>query len=264
MKKQLIIIIILLLGVGGMYWMAMRSGVTQVAQTTEDISNGEAVSAETIEVAPKDISVGIYDPLDEPSALTKLLEKRLKGLGYSVAVVKDEGNAEANSERVTVLFKPDAKDKLATLKQKGIASAIVRQIESGALSQDLVIATWSIDDIDWGDMAAELDAFRNMDPASVGIQVLNAGAATGEAGRIVDVLKSAGYVQANGESADSEVTGPAIVYYQRNFRTVAKKMVSLLTSNGYADVTYRSRQDQATPIVVVLTAGAPTSTAPGL
>lgn len=262
MKKQLIIIGILLLGVAGMYWMAVRSGVTSVDQTNTDISNGENAPAETVLVEPKDISVGIYDPSEEPSTVTKLLEKRLKSFGYQVTVVKDEGAAEANSERVTVLFTSAAKDKLVTLKQKGIASAVVRQIETGTISRDIVIAAWSINDIDWGDMDAELDAFRNVNPETVGIMVLNAGAPTGEAGRIVDVLKGAGYTQATGESAESAVTGPATVYYQRNFRSVARKMISLLGSNGYQDATYRARQDQATPIVVVLTAGTPTSTSP--
>ncbi|MBI4090650.1 MAG: LytR C-terminal domain-containing protein [Candidatus Komeilibacteria bacterium] len=262
MKKQLIIIGILLLGIGGMYWMAVRSGVASVDLTNTDTVNGENAPAETILVEPKDISVGIYDPAEEPSAVTKLLEKRLQSLGYRVSVVKDEGAAEANSERMTVLFTSAAKDKLVTLKQKGIASAVVRQIESGSISYDLVMAAWSIDDIDWGDMEAELGTYRDVKPESVAVLVLNAGAETGEAGRIADVLKGAGYTQAAGESAESEATGPSVVYYQRNFRTVAKKIVTFLRANGYADATYRARQDQTMPIVIVLTAGTPTSTAP--
>lgn len=263
MKKQLIIIVLILLAVGGMVLLSVQSGVKQAqpegADTPGQTSNG---AVENSVVAPSDISVGIFDPKDEPSEATRLLEARLTALGYKVTIVKTADAEQAASERVTLLFRAGAEDTLTTLKLQGIAAAVVRQIESSTIEQDILIVAWSFEDIDWG-TEADLDTLRNVSPESVAILVLNAGAETGEAGRIADVLKNAGYTQAVGESSENEVTGPAVVYYRRNFRSIAKKLVPLLKSNGYADATYRARENQAAPLVIVLTAGIPTTTPSG-
>ncbi|MEK7583687.1 MAG: hypothetical protein AAB490_00445 [Patescibacteria group bacterium] len=62
----------------------------------------------------------------------------------------------------------------------------------------------------------------------------------------------AGYTQVTAENSEASVAEPAIVYYQRNYREVAKQVVALLKKNGYLSASYRYRFRQGAPIVIEL------------
>lgn len=234
--------------------LAFQKPSTPSAQEQGLVEAGaEDSSIQIVDRDPAGISVGIVDTAPEATSATKLLEQRLKAIGFTVSIMQNHPNAaQAGSDLMTVLYAPGEASAVDVLQRTAAMTGVIRRFEYGAKDPTLVIAAWSLDDILWGDQSAEAQKLMDIDPGSVGVTVLNSGAASGEAGRIADVLKTKGYALAEGVTGDSELIGDSIVYYQRNFRSTAKKIVSMLRENGFPNVTYRARQNQDVPIVIEL------------
>src|SRR3989344_1170056 len=108
MKKILVILIVLVLGLVGL-------GIGgAIAQGPRQFSDGRSVDAsgETIEgspsLKPTEVRVGILDPGTEPSAATSLLVKRFRDAGYDTTVLADQPvSSELVRRQTTVRLKRD-------------------------------------------------------------------------------------------------------------------------------------------------------------
>ncbi len=261
MKKYIFIIlgcvVIVLIALG---FMSSGGKLDQAPGSTDGQPADQASQQEARK--PEDIKVAIYDPADEPSALTKLLESRLKSIGYQVSITKIlPDSAEAQSNLTTLLLHSSMQSSMTTLQHTFLHSSLVRQILNESFAEDVLIAVWNVEDISWGDQADEAHRLALPEPASVSIVTYNAGAASGAAGAFVDVLKAQGYTQAQAENTDTVLKGASIIYYKQGYKESAKKMMELLKAQGYSDRTYRARQDQPAALVIMLAPPSNTATA---
>jgi len=222
--------------------------------------SADALAEEEDRIKPWDITLGIYDPAEEPTKLTKLLESRLKELGFKVTILLELVDpAAGRQERTTLLYRSNTEDKLEVVIDKVINSTLFRRGENQAIEQDVIITTWSIDDINWGSFSDLADEYNSPSPKNVSVLVLNAGAEPGTAGKIAILLNEEGYDQAEALNADEQTSPkPILIYYQRNYKKVAKSIRRLLLDYDFSDgVSYIYRPDQEANIIITLTAEEP-------
>lgn len=248
MKKFLIIItiiIVLIIVIG----VISRSG----SQPEEEITEGSTQVEEASQLLPADITVGIYDPAGVLSNLNQLLESRLKEIGFQTVILPELVDPEAaNSAKTTLLFRSDTQEALDVVIREIIKSTVFRKGQNEAILEEVVLASWNIEDINWGELQEVADEFLHPDSDQVSVLVLNSGAEPGSAGQVASLLKEAGYAQAAAANAEEEAIRPVLIYYQRNFKEIAKDLRKLLSGEGYPKVTYRARLEQEANIVVVL------------
>ncbi len=249
MKKYIIIAIIVVVVFIG--WLALRSN-----SEPKDLNvNQSAEGANEPQLKPWEVTVGLYDPVPEPNKLTKLLESRLKELGFKTTILTELVDpGAANQEATTLLFRLNTQEALAVVIDKVMAkTASYRKGQNEAILQDVIISSWNINDINWGAFSELASQYDNPLPAEVSVLVLNAGAESGTAGELAKLLKIEGYSQAQAEDADQKViTEPAIIYYQRNYKNVAKNLRKFLADQGYTNASYRIQLEQEANIVIVL------------
>lgn len=222
----------------------------------ENLNTNQPEKPQEPTLKPWEISVGLYDPDIEPNKLTKLLESRLKELGFKTVILNelvDPGSA--NQEKTTLLFRPATEDALEVVIDKVINRlASYRKGQNEAIIQDIIISAWNIDDINWGGFSELASKYNNPDPAEVSILVLNSGAEPGAAGSLAELLTDQGYSQVEFENSEEEevATKPALITYQRNYKNVAKGMRKFLVDNNYPNTSYQIKLDQQANIVITL------------
>lgn len=251
MKKYIIIIVIIVV-VAFIGWFALRPGAEP-----EDLNINQSAVKQEPELKPWEVTLGLYDPAPEPNKLTKLLESRLKELGFKTTILTELVDPEAaNQEMTTLLFRLNTQEALAVVIDKVMAkTASYRKGQNDAILQDVIISVWNIDDINWGAFSELASKYNNPDPAEVTVLVINAGAQSRAAAELAELLKEAGYNQAVAENAEEtaeEATKPALIYYQRNYKNVAKNLRHFLADQGYTDASYRIQLEQKANIVIVL------------
>ena len=138
MKKFFIIIgVILVLGIA---WLIFSPG-----PDSEEDTNLDTAQTEEKIIKPWEITVGLYDPADEPDKLTKLLQSRLRELGFKEVILQELVDpAAANQEKTTLLFRSNTEDRLAVVVGKVINSNLYRQGLNEAIVQDVIISAWNI------------------------------------------------------------------------------------------------------------------------
>ena len=250
--KKYIIILIIIVAVAFLGWLALRSGAEP-----EDLNINQSAVKQEPELKPWEVTLGLYDPAPEPSKPTKLLESRLKELGFKTTILTELVDpGAANQEATTLLFRLNTEEALAVVIDKVMAkTASYRQGQNNAILQDVIISAWNIDDINWGAFSELAGKYDNPDPAEVTVLVINAGAESGAAVELAELLKEATYSQAaaeNAEGTSEEATKPALIYYQRNYKNAAKNLRQFLAGQGYTDASYRFQLDQEANIVIVL------------
>ncbi len=256
MKKYILIAIgcLIVIAIGFVLLASTGSKNTAGGANPDQTADANQAAAESAR-KPADIKVAIYDPATTPSALTDLLEKRLKALGYQVDTTTTVPDPTQVPSNLTTLFlRGTMAPSFVTLQHTFLNSSLVRQFTSDAFSEDVLIAAWNVDDITWGDLAADAQTLAMPDPASVSIVVYNAGAASGAAGTVAGILKGQGYTQAAAKNGATAITGPSVIYYQTGYKDVAKKLMGVLKTNGYPDRTYRYQQNQEADLVLMLAA----------
>ena len=260
MKKILIILgIIILLVVAGILFVNFNQSEEEELGSS---LNDNQLAGEESAIKPWKITVGLYDPATEPDKLTKLLDSRLKEIGFKTAILKELVDpAAAESEKTTLLFRPENKEKLEVFARETIATAVYRRGENSVIAEDLIVASWNLEDFDWGSFSQLANEYNNPLPAVVSVLVLNAGAESGSAGEVVDLLKASGYSQAQAQNAETPAS-QSMIYYQRNYKNAAKTLQKLLAENGYPDISYRSQLTQAANLLIILGQSATTTEAP--
>lgn len=262
MKKLAVAILIVLLGYG------LWSGIGAFLQRSDTVAKTElpddgAVTEEAVlEREPGKSTVGILDPAYEPSEATKLLEQHLKSLGFQVTVVTAEAQSDERAQEETTLrINSGSEDALATVRRLVLVPTVIRTAPAEGQEADVVFSAWNVSDIAWSEEES-IDAGRlsSPNPGTIPVLVLNAGAESGTGGRIADLLKQKGFTLATAENSDTESLEEALVYYRRNFRTTARLIVQELISTGYSEASYRYRDNQEQPVVVVLGTSSATST----
>lgn len=206
-------------------------------------------------LAPSEITVGLYDPAESPSEPTKLLDSRLKDIGFKTVILQELVDPDsANQEKTTLLFLPATREALKVLEQEIIKSNLYREGQNEAILQDVVISAWNIEDINWGNLQAAADKLNNPEPKEVTAVVLNAGAKEGVAGELAELLQNEGYAQAEAKNAEDEMVAekPILIYHQRNYKETAKNLRELLSDNDYDGVSYQIRLEQEANIVIIL------------
>lgn len=244
-------------------WGMIKSAVTPPADESTD---GQPTSTEQqTTLKPFEITVGIFDPEAEPSKLTKLLESRLKEIGFKVSILKElvDPNA-AEQEKTTLLYRPSTIEALRVVEKMAINSSLYRQGQNEAILQDVVISAWNIEDINWGSFQALAEQYASPQPADISVQVVNAGASAGAAEALAELLQTVGYVQVKIENAPAEQKAdqPALIFYQRNYKNAAKALRQLLNEHQYDNVSYRVELIQPANINIVLGPTAATSSTP--
>ena len=201
MKKFFITVgVLMIIAVG---YLAVRPG-----SKPEDLNVNQAINqAQEPRLKPWEVNVGLYDPNQEPNKLTKLLESRLKELGFKTAILAELVDPGAvNQEIATLLFRLNTQEALAVVIDKAMAkTSSYRQGQNDAILQDVIISAWSIDDINWGSFAELAGKYNNPDPAEVTVSVINIGAESGTAAKVAGLLKDAGYNQAIAKNAKKRI-----------------------------------------------------------
>lgn len=248
MKKFFIILIILIVIVVGCV-------AFQSETEPEDLNINQTVEEEP-KLKPWEVTVGLYNPDAEQNKLTTLLESRLKELGFKVEILTELVDPDAaKNEKTTLLFRMNTKKELEVVIDKVMGGATsFRKGENNAILQDVIISVWNIDDISWGSFSELANKYNTPEPAEISVTVVNAGAESGAAGEIAELLEAEGFpeVEAKNAKEGEETTEPSLVYYQRNYKTVARNMRKFLIDHGYANTTYRARLEQETNIVIIL------------
>lgn len=214
-------------------------------------NTGARTDAARTEISPKDISVGIYDPREEPMDETKLLEERLKELGFKTKIsLSIIDGVAANDEATTILYKN--KDELAiqAFVKETIKNSSFRKGYNEYIAEDIVIGSWNIDDVRWGSLSDKADSYINPKPENVSILAQNAGAKTGAAGKLANLLKENGYALARAENAPNIQEG-TIVYYKRNYKKTAEK-IAKIASQQYPNISFQYQEKQDAPIVIII------------
>jgi len=249
MKKIFIIISVLI--VISLAWLVFNSSSKPAGLNLNINQPAEATPVSTLK--PSEVTVGLYDPAPEPSQLTKLFDSRLKEIGFKTAIFNELVDPDAaNQEKTTLLFRQSTQKAMELVSREVIKSNLYRKGQNDGIEQDVVISAWNIEDINWGSFADLAEQYNNPDPAATSVLVLNAGAESGAAGELVEILKQNGFSQAAAENSELNPGQPALIYYQRNYKNLAKTLRQLLAANGYPDVTYRSQLSQPANIVIVL------------
>jgi len=224
----------------------------------EAIKNNEKVveNKETEKIPLKEILVGIYDPQENPDAFTKLLERRFQELHFKTVIISSLPDAgTANQENIVILYRADTEELVEPFTKQALQTQVYRKGKNEAIQQDIVISSWNVEDISWGDMDEDAKKLLNPLPEEVKIEVMNATEIAGLAKNIEEDLKKAGYVQASSKNSDdkNEEKGiENIIYYKKNYKNTAKKISIFLTEKSIKDVSYRSRFGQEIPIVIIL------------
>lgn len=250
MKKILITIgLLLIVGIG---WLVFSPG----SDNGKDVNLDADVSlAEEETIKPWEISVGLYDPAEEPSKLTQLLQSRLRELGFKEIIITELVDpSAADQEKTTLLFRPNSEEQLEVVADKLISANVYRKGLNEAIEQDVIISAWNLDDINWGEFADLANKYNTPEPAEVSVLVINAGTESGAAGDLVEFLIDQGYSQAeaiNSETAE-EATKPVLIQHQRNYKNAAKTLRQLLADNDYSGVAYQIQLEQDANIVIVL------------
>ncbi len=253
MKKYIIIIAIIVVVVF-IGWLALRP-----SPEPEDLNTNQPAVKQEPELKPWAVAVGLYDPAPEPNKLTKLLESRLKELGFKTTILTELVDpSAANQETTTLLFRLNTQEALAVVIDKVMAKNVsYREGQNDAILQDVIISVWSIDDINWGSFSELANKYNNPNPAEITVSVINAGAEPGAAGQIAELLREGGFIDVEAKSAEEgenaeKTIEPTIVYYQRNYKNIAKDLRKFLIDQGYIKTSYRIRLDQETNVVIVL------------
>ena len=253
MKKILIILILLVVAFAGL---VVGGAITQGGKQFSDGRSADAGSGtnETSpSLTPADVRIGVLDPGEEPSAATLLLMKRLQALGYDTTVLSGQSaSSESVRSQTTVRLKRDDEQLMLLLQRTAFVQSLFRKVIDTGQEQDIVLAAWNISDIRWDDMRSEADTLLAYAPDAVPVVVMNAGAPSGTAGEVAGAMAGVGYTQVTAENSETTVAEPAVVYYQRNYREVAKQVTTYLKQSGYASASYRYRYAQGAPIVVEL------------
>jgi len=251
MKKTLIITgIIILVIAAGLVFVSFNNSAEEKEATDEN----QNVSPEPA-LKPWEITVGVYDPAEEPGALTKLLESRLKEVGFKTTILKELVDPDAaNSEKTTLLFRSNTAEALVVVVREIMSSSLYRKGLNEAIIEDVVIGSWNIEDINWGSFADLANKYDNPAPAEVSVLVVNAGAKAGSAADLAEFLVAQGYTQAKAKNIEAaEIADrPALIYYDRNYKNAAKNLRQLLSENGYEEITYQPRLNQEAKIVIIL------------
>ena len=249
MKKILIIIGVIILIIVG--WLIFAN-LNNSAQKNEVTNQNQEVKAEP-ELKPWEITVGIYDPAEQPNTLTKLLESRLKEIGFKAVILEDITDPQsANSDKTTLLYRAETEKKLSVVDSELIATNVYRRGQNQSIIEDVIIVAWNIEDINWGSFTELADKYNHPKPEEVFLLILNAGAKSGSAAELAKILEKAGYIKTKAESAQTEIKESALIYYQRNYKEAAKDLQKILTGNGYPEATYRADINQADNIVIIL------------
>ncbi len=249
MKKFLIIIGVLIIIIIG--WIVINSLRQPKNANTNQLVTGEP----PVEIKPWEITVGLFDPATEPNKLTKLLESRLKEIGFKTIILKELVDPEAaNQEKTTLLFRTDTEKKLTVVIREIINSNLYRKGQNEAILQDVIFSAWNIEDINWGSFSDLANQYNNPNPAEVSIIIINAGAPSGTAGQLTELLMAQGYTKTEAKDAEADEVAdkPALIYYNRNYKNVAKNLRKILSDNGYSEVTYRPQLNQESNIVIKL------------
>ena len=251
MKKALIVVgtVVALVAL----WLIVKS---VSAPPAADTANTQPTSTEPqVTLKPFEITVGLFDQADEPGKLTKLLESRLREIGFRVTIFQEfvDPNA-AEQEKTTLLFRPNSATALKVVEREMMSSSLYRQGQNEAITEDVIFSAWNIEDINWGSFQALADQYNNPQSADVSVQVVNAGAPEGAAAALVEQLKAAGYEQAAAADAPEDELAadqPALIYYQRNYKNAAKALRQVIDER-YDNVSYRFELVQPANIVIVL------------
>ncbi|HLC89615.1 MAG TPA: LytR C-terminal domain-containing protein [Patescibacteria group bacterium] len=250
MKKILIIIgIIIILVIAG--WLVFAN-FNNSAEKDEATNQNQNVN-QTLTLKPWEITVGIYDPAETPSPLTKLLESRLKEIGFKAVILSDITDPQAvNTDKTTLLYRAETEKDLAVVASELIVTNVYRRGQNQSIIEDVIIVAWNIEDINWGSFAELADKYNHPKPEDVSILILNAGAKSGSAGQLAKILGKEGHAKTKVESAETEIQESALIYYQRNYKETAKDLRKILAENGYPEATYRIDINQADNIVIKL------------
>lgn len=248
MKKIIVIIVLLILM--AMAWFVFSPG----PNIPSDTDTGEPKATTTDEgLKPEAITVAIYDALAEPSAYTLLLNDRLEQENFKTIIIDTlVDQAAAERDNTTLLFRTDTEGAMRLVASKLLLTTVYGQGRNEAIEQEVVISSWNIEDIIWGDLKDQADALANPNPADITLNVINAGASTGSAGDLVTVLKEAGYALAAAADAETAATKTAVIYYRRHMKAPAKTLWSFLRQKGYKNVNYRLDLAQEPMLTVVL------------
>lgn len=247
MKKFLIIIgLLLIIGIG---WMMFSSGSSSREQVSLEIEKEDTIK-------PWAITVGLYDPADEPSKLTDLLQSRARAVGFKVVLLQELVDPDAaNNKATTILYRPNTEAQLNVFASKMIASSVYRKGLNEAIEQDVIIAAWNISDINWGEFGELAEKYNNPLVAEVSVSVVNAGAEPGKAGELTTFLIDQGFTQAEAINSDEDAppaTRSVLITHQRNYRETAKKVRRILADYGFSGVTYQSDIKQDPNIIITL------------
>ncbi len=250
MKKILIVFIAVVAVILALFFLSSnKKGVVK-----SDLKTIENKEPEKMPL--KEILVGIYDPHENPDTFTKLLEKRFQELHFTTVIISSLPDAgTANQENIVILYRADTEGLVESFTKQALQTQVYRKGRNEAIQQDIVISSWNIEDVSWGNMDEEAKKLLNPLPEEVKIEVMNATEIAGLAKNLQEDLKKAGYIQASAINIDEksvEKETENIIYYKRNYKNTAKKISIFLTEKGIRDVSYRSRLGQEVPIVIIL------------
>ena len=252
MKKFAIPIIIILLAIVAWFYFGALQSEVKPDPALSSGGSGDYVGEDGQEIRqPEKVMVGISNDERISTDKRELFKKLLESQGFQVSMVDIKPSNEAVSSPLSTVYLKDDSEELPIILNRNImATSVYRKEMARGMTEDIVFVSWNNGDIAWGELQSEADnLFSNR--AETVVMVFNAGAESGKAGEIAEVLIDNGYELAEAEDADQDQLA-TIFYYSRNYKAAAQEVVSLLESNGFSDSTYQARMDQEYDLVVAL------------
>lgn len=203
-------------------------------------------------IKPSDITVGVYDASENPSEKTLLLQSRLQDVGFKTIIVKQLISEEwSQGNQTTIVYRPDKLQAMDLIEKDILLPRLFRKGENDSLEQDVVIALWNKEDINWGKPKASenQDAIKE-DKDKISINIIFSKDKTADAQTAQDILRAGGYENLKLIFVDNATTTSTIIFYANGYKDMAKELRNYLAEKGHIDATYRARDPQETPLVI--------------
>ena len=210
--------------------------------------------ANEVILKPSDISVGVYDPNELAGEATKLLITRLKDIGFIAEIQKDIVDpAIAEQDLATVAYKGSNEGAVEVLAKNIFATKSYRKGQNQYIASDIVVGSWDMEDIQWGDQKDAAEKILHPNPKDVPILIQNASTVNGAAKKLSNFLVKEGYVKNSMENAQELTESPTIIYYAREYKAVARDLMSLLADMPeYGGISVKQKSGQNIGIQIII------------